>query len=268
MASNYQEEDKRVPFMLQQGPFSQLVALSYPTLADANASILFKTTGMEVYIISEDAFYYWNGSAWIKEIFGGGGGGGGTDVNVKIDINDTTTDFLAAKLSIDSNGALTIVNPGGNERLAISIKATTALWNANKIQDIIVDPLAIAANKVLQYDGFALIYAFLPAAQITNVPFGSITATDVQTAINQLSTQAANETRAGFVLPGSFAGNPQSYLVIFSSPMTDLNYAIDIVGEDVRSWSYNNKTINGFTIISNSAAALTGEVSWIALHNI
>ena len=59
------------PFVLPQGNFND-----YNTLADANA-LAFKDTGMIVYIISEDAFYYWNGSAFTSLTTGGGGGGSG-----------------------------------------------------------------------------------------------------------------------------------------------------------------------------------------------
>lgn len=50
------------PFVLPQGNFS-----SYNTLADATASIHFKTEGMEIYIVSEDKFYYWNNNAWVQQ---------------------------------------------------------------------------------------------------------------------------------------------------------------------------------------------------------
>jgi hypothetical protein len=42
------------PSVLQQGPFN-----NFNTLADAVAGLLFKAPGTEVYIISEDKFYYW-----------------------------------------------------------------------------------------------------------------------------------------------------------------------------------------------------------------
>jgi hypothetical protein len=48
--------------MLEQRDFS-----SYNTLAEANTEIVFKTPGLEIYIISEDKFYYWNGTMWILE---------------------------------------------------------------------------------------------------------------------------------------------------------------------------------------------------------
>lgn len=47
-------EDTNAPFTLEQRDWS-----SYNTLADAVAGIRFKEAGLEVYIISEDKFYYW-----------------------------------------------------------------------------------------------------------------------------------------------------------------------------------------------------------------
>lgn len=48
-----------------------------------------------------------------------GGGGGGT--TVKVDVNDTTADYLAAKLSVDATLSLTILNPGGNEQIRLGL---------------------------------------------------------------------------------------------------------------------------------------------------
>lgn len=64
------EELKENPFTLEQRDFS-----SYNTLADANAAIRFKTEGLEIYIISEDKFYYWDGT-WVQENITGGVGTG------------------------------------------------------------------------------------------------------------------------------------------------------------------------------------------------
>ena len=65
------------PFILEQRDFS-----SYTTLVDADTALVFKTPGLEVYIISEDKFYYWDGLVWVAEAFGGGGGETNTASNV------------------------------------------------------------------------------------------------------------------------------------------------------------------------------------------
>lgn len=55
-------ENLVTPFILRQRNFG-----AYLTLGDAISEIAFPQAGLEVYIISEDAFYYYDGSSWIKE---------------------------------------------------------------------------------------------------------------------------------------------------------------------------------------------------------
>lgn len=64
MAGNYEEN-------ISPGLLSQRNWSTYTTLGEANSAILFKTPGLEIYIISEDAFYYWSGSVWVKETVSG-----------------------------------------------------------------------------------------------------------------------------------------------------------------------------------------------------
>ena len=67
--------------------------------------------------------------------------------------------------------------------------------------------------------------------------------------------------------PGSFAGNPKTFTVVFGTAMPNTNYAISIVGGNNRSWEYNSKTTAGFIINANANAALSEEVSWTAISN-
>jgi hypothetical protein len=73
--------------------------------------------------------------------------------------------------------------------------------------------------------------------------------------------------KSGNVAASAFTGAPRTASVTFGTPMPNTNYAITITGEDSRSWRYQNKTVNGFTINSGANGALTGEVSWIAISN-
>jgi hypothetical protein len=73
--------------------------------------------------------------------------------------------------------------------------------------------------------------------------------------------------KSGNVAASAFTGAPRTASVTFVTPMPNTNYAITITGEDSRSWRYQNKTVNGFTINSGANGALTGEVSWIAISN-
>jgi len=63
-------------------------------------------------------------------------------------------------------------------------------------------------------------------------------------------------------IANSFTGNPKKATITFSAAFADTSYVINIVGVDVRSWTYEGKTAGGFTINSNSNTALLGEVSW------
>lgn len=85
---------------------------------------------------------------------------------------------------------------------------------------------------------------------------------NLQTALD--SKENKNKFRCGIINGIDFTGSPKIYNVIFLTAMNSINYVISIVGEDVRVWSYSNKTINGFRIHSNSSVALTGQICWEA----
>ncbi len=70
--------------------------------------------------------------------------------------------------------------------------------------------------------------------------------------------------KAGIIAAGSFTGSPRKYTVSFGTPFESADYVIGLSAVDSRSWTYESKTANGFTINSNASTALTGEVSWTA----
>lgn len=72
------------------------------------------------------------------------------------------------------------------------------------------------------------------------------------------------QLKSGIVANTAFTGSPdKKATVTFSTPYPNTNYSIEIVGVDIRSWTYESKTVNGFVINSNANQALTGEVSWV-----
>lgn len=71
--------------------------------------------------------------------------------------------------------------------------------------------------------------------------------------------------KSGVASSGSFTGSPKTALISFATPFFSNLYAIVITGSDKRSWSYDSKTVGGFTIEANAATALTAEVSWHAI---
>lgn len=68
--------------------------------------------------------------------------------------------------------------------------------------------------------------------------------------------------KAGVVAGASFSGSPKKYTVNFDDPYPDTNYVILLTGGVGRTFTYETKTISGFTINANAAAAFSEEVSW------
>jgi hypothetical protein len=106
----------------------------------------------------------------------------------------------------------------------------------------------------------------LPAA--TAVSVGSTNAEGTSTSVARADHvhSITNRVKAGVVASGSFSGSPKKATVTFTAAFGSTNYAIEIKGVDVRTWSYDSatKATTGFVINSNANAALTGEVSWTA----
>ena len=72
---------------------------------------------------------------------------------------------------------------------------------------------------------------------------------------------------ANQVLATAFAGNPKKASVVFTTPLPSSAYSITISSADTRVWTFEARTAAGFTINSNSAQALTGEVHWQAIED-
>lgn len=82
-------------------------------------------------------------------------------------------------------------------------------------------------------------------------------------AVDKVKTDAI-KTKSGIITGSSFIGAPRIFAVVFTTPMTSVNYCISIISTNARTFTYQSKTTSGFTINANSNTALTGEVSWIA----
>jgi hypothetical protein len=72
-------------------------------------------------------------------------------------------------------------------------------------------------------------------------------------------------TKAGSIASASFAGNPRTATVTFSTPFTNANYSITVTGEDSRAWSVQSKVSGSFVVNANSNVALTGTTYWQAV---
>jgi hypothetical protein len=69
----------------------------------------------------------------------------------------------------------------------------------------------------------------------------------------------------GSVTGSTFAGNPKTAAVVFTTAFVDNNYAITITGEADRSWTIESKTLSGFTINANANLQFnSSNVFWMA----
>lgn len=70
--------------------------------------------------------------------------------------------------------------------------------------------------------------------------------------------------KAGSVAAGTFAGNPKTAAVTFTTAFPSTNYVVTVTGSDGRSWIVTNLTTGGFTINAQANQSLTGPVFWNA----
>ena len=79
------------------------------------------------------------------------------------------------------------------------------------------------------------------------------------------SGASSGKHKTSYVLGASFSGTPLIYSVTFSTPYLSTDYSITVTGEIPRSWSVQNKTINGFDINTNSTRSFTESVYWYCM---
>lgn len=89
---------------------------------------------------------------------------------------------------------------------------------------------------------------------------GSLSATSITGSIFGIL-----KTKSGTIPSSSFTGSTKTSSIIFTSSFAN-PYAVTITGEDIRSWTIENKTLNGFNINSNSSNNITGSTYWIAIQ--
>jgi hypothetical protein len=71
--------------------------------------------------------------------------------------------------------------------------------------------------------------------------------------------------KVGITSGSTFLGSPRTSSVIsFVKPFPNNNYSIVVSGENVRTWTIQNKVSGSFVINSNSSATLSGSVFWHA----
>jgi hypothetical protein len=73
------------------------------------------------------------------------------------------------------------------------------------------------------------------------------------------------KTKVGSLSGGTFAGNPKTATVTFTSNFSDSNYAILLTGGANRTYTYENQSVSGFTINANANPTFTTNVYWQAI---
>lgn len=72
--------------------------------------------------------------------------------------------------------------------------------------------------------------------------------------------------KTGIISGSVFNGNPMISVVVFDQPFPSLNYSVVVSGEEPRIFTITEKTLNGFTINSNSSFNLFNFVYWQAVN--
>jgi hypothetical protein len=164
---------------------------------------------------------------------------------------DGSTGFVN-KTSIPSAGQSTIIRNGLNTYTA----GTTADYTVN-ISALTINTLFASGNSI-----FTGTLSGGSSFSANTIYSGSTDLNNLFLQKNGILLQK-NGIASGF----TFAGSPLICNVIFSNPFSNNNYVITVTGEDARMWSIQSKTVNGFTINSNSSVAITGNVFWMASEN-
>lgn len=70
--------------------------------------------------------------------------------------------------------------------------------------------------------------------------------------------------KSGTIFSSSFGGSPLTASVIFSIAFTS-NYSLTFASTDARIFSYESKSLSGFTINSNTDILFSGSMDWQAI---
>jgi hypothetical protein len=117
----------------------------------------------------------------------------------------------------------------------------------------------IARNGLIAQNNSTITGSLNVSGGITGSLFGTSS-----WATNALTASYISTTKASSGSIASFVGSPYSASVTFASAYTNNLYAVNITGEDLRSWSISGKSASGFTINTNSSVPLSNPVYWIA----
>jgi len=170
----------------------------------------------------------------------------------------TTTTINAATGGTYSNGTITLDGTG-------TLSTITGLYTGST--DVFVtggtysNGTSIFTNNT---GGTFNVTGFLSTdTYVTGVTYSANTLTVQQNqGQSNITTTIGLNIKSNTITAGSFAGNPKKNTVTFTTAYPTDNYTIGITGSDNRTFTYESKTVNGFTINTNANTVLTGNVDW------
>jgi hypothetical protein len=107
-------------------------------------------------------------------------------------------------------------------------------------------------------------------ADIQPVRYNSVAGSGTQEKSARADHTHANTgllTKSGSIAAATFTGTPRVASVVFAAAFPSANYAVNVLGQDGRSWKVTVQSTTGFTVSSQANTALTGPVAWTAVLN-
>lgn len=111
-------------------------------------------------------------------------------------------------------------------------------------------------------------------ASASTVAQTAVVATSASWASSSISSSFSTTTsyalgipaiKSGIVAGGSFAGNPKTASIVFTTPFPNNNYSVVVTGEPSRTWTIQNKVSGSFQINANNNTAFATNVFWQAI---
>lgn len=116
---------------------------------------------------------------------------------------------------------------------------------------------------------------FLSVSRLGTVSFATVSSDlildkflvwdDATGVIKYRDLSSSGKYKSNIVMGASFSGNPLVVSITFSTPYSTTDYSVTVTGEVPRTWSIENKTVNGFDINSNSSKTFSEGVYWYCI---
>lgn len=242
-------------YYYEMGPFGQIASQSYTRVYGVRIGGNVQTLGTVTNIYSVLADQNFRASGSVTNAYGGyfsvqniGGGYVRNLYGLYVNVANNSSGLLTSSIATASAVYIPAITDAKN---AIGLKS--AIWQVGT-NDRVFFAGPVTASKI--------------SGSITGRVIGSASyASTSQSSSYALSASYAPPTTgilSGIIAGASFTGTPKTFDVTVSPPFTTTNYTVVLSGEDARIWTVESKSINSFTINSNSDESLTGEVSWQA----